>query len=128
MCASARLRTCAFARTAPKSAMFSASVQFFVKMTRSASAHPKKRASSVRARSTFSACASAAACPLRPGFAQMPSTQARTGALYAVRFDAARRGVVKVKQEIAPFEEGTAPPAFSYTGIRYYYMPRLPKG
>ena len=68
--------------------------------------------------------------PAPPGVGAYPFDARAHGALHAVRFSAARRGVVKVNQRLSPFRGGAAQPfpALSYTGIRYYYMPGLPKG
>ena len=65
-------------RSSPNSAMFSASVQFLVKMTRSLLSPPKNSHKSLRQRRTFSASATDSACPLRPGLPQGPSMLART--------------------------------------------------
>lgn len=129
MCGRARVYRCAYARTAPKSAMFSASVQFFVKTTRSAPAPPKKRLSSPRrAARSPPARAPPRARPARGWRIPLRRTRARRAARSPVFCRPSC--VVKVNQRLSPFRGGAAQPfpALSYTGIRYYYMPRLPKG
>ena len=56
----------------PNSAMLSASVQFFVRITRSKEGAPKKSDKSLRQLSTLDASATESLCPLRPGFAHAP--------------------------------------------------------